>query len=293
MGIISNNTTEGVTCRLTKLVTMIIIISILYVCFGAQHAYAAVTSLDKPTLIAEQTYEGAATHPYNAQTNTIIVRWNKVKNAEKYYVYIKGGKYDGYKRIKTTTATSYKVTGLDRGTEYSFIIRAVNGSVQSKNSAAQKISTAVMDYDEAGYQAMCRIVYHEVGRISTNAWDKPIVYVADCIVNRYVAAKYTNDKVWANYYKKYKNVQSIIYNSGNFMTSARLTADGCTYGKVNKRVKVGVWGALYNLPALHGVKNDGTVYYWCNRSYKSNDSRIAYSFKIPWGYFNVWREYWG
>ena len=293
MGINSNTSNEGVTRRLVKLVSMIMIVTVLYAVFGAVHASAAVKSLDKPKLIAEATYESSATHPYNAQTNSIIVRWNKVKNAQKYYVYIKGGKYSGYKRIKTTTATSFKVTGLQRGTEYSFIIRAVAGSVQSKNSAAQKIRTALIDYDQAGYEAICRIVYHEVGRISTNFWDKPIVYVADCVVNRYVAAKYTNDRMWSSYYKRYNSVQSMIYDSGNFMSSYGLSADGCNYNKVNKRVKVGVWGALYNTNALHGVKNDSTVYFWCNRSYYSNDSRIAYSFKIPWGYYNVWREYWG
>ena len=293
MGINSNTSNEGVTRRLVKLVSMIMIVTVLYAVFGAVHASAAVTSLDKPKLIAEATYESSATHPYNAQTNSIIVRWNKVKNAQKYYVYIKGGKYSGYKRIKTTTATSFKVTGLQRGTEYSFIIRAVAGSVQSKNSAAQKIRTALIDYDQAGYEAICRIVYHEVGRINDDMWDRPIVYVADCVANRFVAAKYLNDPLWAPYYRNYYDIQSIIYRSGGFMSDYGLTRDGCDYGYVPQKVKLAVWGATYAQPSYKGIENDYTVFYWCNTGYYQSSYKIAYSFRIPWGYFSIWREFWG
>ncbi|MGN0623437.1 MAG: fibronectin type III domain-containing protein, partial [Oscillospiraceae bacterium] len=72
-----------------------------------------------------------------------------------------------------------------------------------------------------------------------------------------------------------------------------LARDGATYGKVTERVKLAVYGAVYAKTALNGIKNDYGVFFWCNRSYKQNDKRIAYSFKIPWGYFNVWRSYWG
>ena len=318
MGIISNNSSEGVTPKLIKLATAIIAVSILFVfCIGnakvsaADTAAAATTTattakttttattetkkltLAAPKFVAEAKYDSAATHPYKKQTTQLIVRYKSVKNAAKYQLYIKGGKYKKWTKIKTTTALKVKVKGLKRGTTYSFKVRAVNGSVKSAFSKTQKLSTAVMDYDAYGFQAICRIVYHEVGGMAGDFWDKPIVYVSDCVVNRFVAAKYTKKGVWPSYYSRYATVQEMIYYSGNFMSSEGLAYDGATYGNVPKRVKVAAYGALYNKTAFNGIKNDGTVYYWCNRPYYQSDSRIAYSFQIPWGYFNVWREYWG
>ena len=333
MGIISNTSSEGVTPKLTKLITAIIAVSILFTCFGSMGAFAAeaetaetvaaaetavsaqtaaetetaveevkeevkktetpAVTLAAPVMVAEAQYDSAATHPYNKQTTQLTVRYKAVKNAAKYQLYIKGGKYKSWTLYKTTTALKVNVTGLKRATTYSFKVRAVKGSVKSAFSKTQKLSTALMDYDAYGFQAICRIVYHEVGMMSGSEWDKPIVYVSDCVVNRFVAAKYTKIPVWASYYKRYATVQEMIYYSGNFMSSAGLTRDGAVYSKVPKRVKLAVYGALYNKAALNSIKNDSTVYYWCNRAYKSSDKRIAYSFKIPWGYFNVWREYWG
>ncbi len=326
MGIISNTSSEGVTPKLIRLITALIAVSILFTCFnviGASAAEAASTetsaqtaaattdtaktttatttttastpkiTLKAPKFVAEAKYDSAATHPYNKQTSQLIVRYKAVKNAAKYQLYIKGGKYKKWTKVKTTTALKVKVTGLKRGTTYSFKVRAVNGSVKSAFSSTQKLKTAVMNFDKAGFQAICRIVYHEVGGMAGDFWDKPIVYVSDCVVNRFVAAKYTKKGVWASYYKNYSTVQDMIYNSGNFMSSWGLAADGAVYSNVPKRVKLAAYGALYNKAALKSIKNDGTIYYWCNRPYYQSDSRIAYSFQIPWGYFNIWREYWG
>lgn len=261
--------------------------------FAEISASAADVKLSKPTMVAEKKYESEATHPYNKQTNTLVVDWKDVKNAKKYELYIKGGKYSKWTKYKTVTASKCTVTGLARTTSYQFKVRAVNGSTKGAFSSVQTLKTARMSFDKGGWEAMCRIVYHEVGQMSGSMWDKPIVYVADCVVNQYVSAKYNNSKIWAPYYKRYKNVQDIIYKSGGFMSDAGLTRDGATYKKVTSRVKTAVYGAVYGKTTLNGIKNDYNVYYWCNRSYKSNDKRIAYSFKIPWGYFNVWRSYWG
>jgi hypothetical protein len=77
------------------------------------------------------------------------------------------------------------------------------------------------------------------------------------------------------------------------MSSSQLTKDGAAYKNVPDRVKKAAWGAVYGYTYYKNIKNDYSVYYWCNRSYKINSSKIAYTFKIPWGYFNVWRSYWG
>jgi hypothetical protein len=77
------------------------------------------------------------------------------------------------------------------------------------------------------------------------------------------------------------------------MSSAGLARDGAVYSKVPEKVKLAVWGAVYGKTTYKNIKNDYNIYFWCNRSYYSNSSKIAYTFKIPWGYFNVWRTYWG
>ena len=256
-------------------------------------ADAAAAKLGTPKMITQVDYGNEFTHPYNKQTNTIKVHWSKVSGASKYELYIKGGKYKSWKKYKTVKNTNCTVTGLQRTTSYQFRVKAVNGSVASAYSKTQTIKTARMDFNKAGWEAMCRIVYHEVGKMSGSEWDKPIVYVADCVANQYVAAKYTKNAMWRSYYARYHNVQDIIYKSGGFMSSAQLSRDGANYSNVSTRVKKAVHGAVYGKTMVNGIKNDYNVYFWCNRSYKTNSSKIAYSFRIPWGYFNVWRTYWG
>ncbi|MDE6150187.1 MAG: fibronectin type III domain-containing protein [Ruminococcus sp.] len=250
-------------------------------------------TLAKPVMVAEKKYESTATHPYNKQTNTLIVNWKKVSNAKTYQLYIKGGKYGSWTAYKTVSGTSCTVSGLERAKTYSFRVRAVNGKTTSEFSSTQNLKTARMNFDAAGWEAMCRIVYHEVGQMNSDLWDKPIVYVSDCVVNRYVAAKYGGNNNWSAAYKNYSNIQSIIYNSGGFMSSAGLANDGAVYSRVPAKVKTAVYGAVYDIAAYKNIENDGSVYFWCNRSYYQSDSRIAYTFKIPWGYFNIWTAYWG
>lgn len=286
-------TTEVGSFRRIAVILMAIVAAVIMSGTSALDASAAAAKMTAPKLVAEKTYGSGDTHPYKKQTSTLKVNWKSVSGAKKYDVYIMGGQYKTWTKYKTVTTTSCTVTGLKRTTEYKFKVRAVSGNTYSAFSSVQTLKTARMDYDQAGWEAMCRIVYHEVGQINNSMWDKPIVYVADCVANQYVAAKYTNNKTWAPYYRKYTSVQQVIYNSGGFMSSAALTRDGATYSKVPSKVKLAVWGAVYGKTTYKGIKNDYNVYFWCNRSYKTNSSKIAYSFKIPWGYFNVWRSYWG
>ena len=41
-------------------------------------------SLSKPKLISATRYENGDTHPFNKQTNTLVVRWNAVNNAKQH-----------------------------------------------------------------------------------------------------------------------------------------------------------------------------------------------------------------
>lgn len=262
-------------------------------------AVAEKPQLDQVKLIRETKYSDA-THPYNRQTSAITVNWNAVDNAQKYEVYMKTKQKDGtygtkWKLMGTTTGeTSFTVTGLKRNWSYAFKVRAkASGYKTGKCSKVQKINTARIDYDRAGWKAMCRIVYHEVGGINDSMWDAPIVYVSDCVVNQYEAAKYLNDSLWAPYYRRYSSIQDIIYRSGGFMSDAGLAYDGATYGRVTDKVKKAVYGAVYDKVTVSGIDHDDGVYYWCNTSYRPNSYKVAYSYKIPWGYFNIWTEYWG
>ncbi len=244
-------------------------------------------------LESEARYNSGKTHPFKYQTSRMTIRWKAAKGAKKYQLYIKGGKYSKYTKIAETTKLSYTVKGLQRIKTYKFKVRGVNGSRKGAFSKVQSLRTSRINFDSAGWKAMCRIVYHEVGNIDDPMWDAPIVHVADCVVNRYEAAKYLDDPTWAPYYANYSSVQSMIYNSGDFMSDAGLTYDGATYSRCTSTVKKAVYGALYNRVMLSGEKPNKKVFFWSNTSYKPQSKKIAYSYKIPWGYFNVWKQYWG
>ena len=247
-----------------------------------------------PVITPERTYDTDYTHPYNNQTRQIKIHWNAVSGAKKYMVYVKNGQYSNWTNVTTTLATECTVSGLNRDTMYSFAVQAVDANNKTSGlSAAVNIKTARMDYSAAGWQAMCRIVYHEVGGAAGSMWDKPIVYVADCVTNQYVCAKYTYQGIWSKYYSRYPNIESVIYTSGGFLSDAGLTARGATYSRVTERVKKAVWGATYGITYYNGIANDYNIFYWCNSSVAKSDSRIAYGFKIPWGYMYIWRQYWG
>lgn len=247
----------------------------------------------KVKLESESRYNTGKTHPFNYQTSRLTVRWKAAKGAKKYQVYIKGGKYENFTKIAETSKLSYTAKKLTRIKTYKFKVRAVSGSTKGAFSDVQTLRTSRIDYDKSGWKAMCRIVFHEVGNINDPMWDAPIVHVADCVVNRYEAAKYLDDPTWAPYYAYYDNVQSMIYNSGDFMSDAGLAYDGATYARCTSTVKKAVYGALYSKVMVSGVKPSKKVFFWSNTSYRPSSRKIAYSYKIPWGYFNVWKEYWG
>ena len=251
--------------------------------------------LKAPVIQPEQTYDTDYTHPWNAQTNSITIHWNAVAGAKKYMVFVYGGQYTKWTEVATTGSVQFTVTGLKRDTSYSFSVKAVSDDGKHSDiSAAVSIKTARMDYSAAGWQAMCRIVYHEVGGAAGSFWDKPIVYVADCVTNQYVCAKYTHKGNWTKYYARYSNIESIIYTSGGFASSGTLSARGANYGNVSKRVKLAVWGATYGVTYYKNIANDYNIFFWSSSGYAVSSSKLGYSFKTPFGnYVNIWRQYWG
>ena len=248
------------------------------------------------TLRGEIKFNNGNTHPWNYQTSRLRVRWNKVDGAARYQIWCKGGKYTEWTKIKTLLSNHsyYTVKNLDRDTEYSFKVRATVPGHCGPFSEVQTLKTARMDFDEAGWQAMCRIVYHEVGGVNDPMWDEPIVHVADCIVNQYEAAKYLNHPTWAPYYRRYSNIQSIIYQSGGFMSDWGLTRDGATYDRTTTKVRNAVYGAVYDKIKVNKIAHDRNVFFWCNTYYRPTGYKVGYTYRIPWGgWFSIWREYWG
>lgn len=254
-----------------------------------------VTTGSAPVMIPEQTMDTDYTHPWNKQTNQITVHWNAFSGAKKYMVFIYGGKFTKWTEITTTDGLKYTVSGLARDTAYSFAVKGVDAEGKSSDmSAPVVIKTARMDYSAAGWQAMCRIVYHEVGGAAGAFWDKPIVYVADCVANQYVCAKYTMQGTWPKYYARYSNIESIIYTSGGFASSATLSARGANYSNVTQRVKLAVWGAVYGVTAYNNIVNDYNIFFWNSTYYQPSGAKLGYTFKTPFGnYVNIWRQFWG
>lgn len=258
--------------------------------------YYSENLLDRVQLKKETKYNDGSTHPWGKQTRSLTVKWYPVEGAVRYQIFAKGGKYKKWTRVKTVFAEKnfYTVGGLKRNTAYQFKVRATTPDEKGEFSAPIKLRTSRIDYDRAGFEAISRIVYHEVGRSSGKIWNEPIVHVADCVVNRYEAAKYLNDPTWSSYYAGYNSVQDMIYYSGGFMSDSGLAADGASFSNVSSIVKNAVYGALYNKATVDSIAHDNNIFFWMNGSAYPTSNKVSYVYNIPWGgYFSIWNTYWG
>ena len=102
----------------------------LIVCFilGTVAASAATSKLEKPTIKSV-----VMKSPTTAQ-----IKWTKVKNAQKYelYVSIDGGKF---KQLKALNALTYTHKNLKEGSIYRYKIRGVNGNKKGDFSVVYKL----------------------------------------------------------------------------------------------------------------------------------------------------------
>ena len=65
-------------------------------------------------------------------TNTSMsVKWNKISGATNYSIYIKYPRSSSFKKVKTTTANSFKLTGMKKNSKYGIKVIA-NKKVQNK-----------------------------------------------------------------------------------------------------------------------------------------------------------------
>ncbi|MCM1334514.1 MAG: fibronectin type III domain-containing protein [Bacteroides sp.] len=79
---------------------------------------------------------------------TVTLKWSKVTGADKYAIYQYDKDAEKYVKIKSVSKTTYKITGLDPNTKYSFKVAALvkgnNGkyTVQTKSKAKSVTTNA-------------------------------------------------------------------------------------------------------------------------------------------------------
>ena len=81
-----------------------------------------------------------------ASTGKVKLTWNKVLGAEKYVVYRATSKSGTYKKMFTTTGTSYTNTSAKAGTTYYYKVKAICAGNTDGNSAYSNIVTRCCDF---------------------------------------------------------------------------------------------------------------------------------------------------
>ncbi|MCQ2462372.1 MAG: DUF4474 domain-containing protein [Clostridia bacterium] len=168
----------------------------------------------------------------SATTSSITLKWSAVSKATGYAVYmLKSGKYAKIASVKGKT--TYKVTGLSAGTDYSFIVTAYisDGSVTTygKQSAVKKLTTAPA--------AVKKLTASVTSDSVTLKWTK------DSKATGYQVYKYNSSKkayelaasVQNNTYKV-KNLKSAT--TYNFKVRAYCSRNNTVYGAFCSAVKV-------------------------------------------------------
>ena len=81
---------------------------------------------------------------YAKTYNSVSLKWNKVKSAKSYVVYKYNDSAKEYDKISVTRKSSYKITGLKKGTSYLFVVKSAKttgGTVLSKPSQSLSVTT--------------------------------------------------------------------------------------------------------------------------------------------------------
>lgn len=76
-------------------------------------------------------------------TSSISVSWSKVSGAKEYTVYRKSSGESNYKKVTTTTKTSYKDTNVKNNKTYSYRVRAINGKTTSAYKTIKQLFLSV------------------------------------------------------------------------------------------------------------------------------------------------------
>ena len=75
-----------------------------------------------------------------AGRNSVTLNWKPVTGAKSYRIYSYDPKTGTYTGLGNTTSTSFTATGLKRGTNYTYLVRAYNGTAYSTYTPANNLS---------------------------------------------------------------------------------------------------------------------------------------------------------
>lgn len=105
----------------------------------------------------------------------IVLAWRKIKNASKYEIYRKGEGEKDYKKIATTTSTTYKDTKITSGANYSYKVRGYRVAVGKKRySPFVKVLASAGEFGVKGITAksyLCRGLFTWSAVSGVNGYD--------------------------------------------------------------------------------------------------------------------------
>ncbi len=99
---------------------------------GKSESCATKSSLDK---IRKSVTYSAELIVANTTDTDIKVSWNKVSGAKKYEVYRKAGSEKKWKKLTTTSKTSYTDKKVKNGTTYKYMVKAINSKSKTVSSS--------------------------------------------------------------------------------------------------------------------------------------------------------------
>lgn len=131
-----------------------------------------------PVFLTPSVFTEELTVNAEADGSMVMLSWDKIENADKYYVYqYKDGKYV---KIKTTTDTSVTLKGLKNGETYKFLVRY---------SIGRKLSP--MTYS---YKITVKVYYKPIAKAASTENSVKLTWQAVPNAEKYAICKYVDGK---------------------------------------------------------------------------------------------------
>lgn len=234
-----------------------------------------------------------------AGNRSLKISWNKSKYAKSYQIYRATSKNGKYKKIKTTSSTSYTNSGLTTGKTYYYKVRAYNkvgkktyySCYSSKKSGKTYIGAASsVKASSAGYNS-AKITW-KAGKYAKGYQ----IYRATSKNGKYTKIKtttgtsYTNTGLSTNktyYYKirSYNTIGGKYYYSGySSIVSAKpipATPTGVS-AKLNEDAITIKWNAVSGTSKYYIYRNDGKIFSTTSTSYTDTpvEAGKAYQYRV-------------
>lgn len=167
------------------------------------------------------------------KTGKVILTWNKVIGAEKYVVYRATSKDGTYKKMFTTTATSYTNTSAKAGKTYYYKVKAIDADNTAANSAYSVVDKRTCDLAKPVVTAKSTNKGQiKLSWMQVSGAEKYVVYRATSKDGKYTKIttttklSYTNKSLTSGktYYYKVKAIDA----DNSSANSAYSTVDKCT-----------------------------------------------------------------